>query len=792
MTALFLWRSVPRHQRHREQMDSQTLTSFRQQLFSWIEQRLATSHTPFRRVEQLPNLLCDSGYLSPDLVLWINRESCQAGGIILLPASKDEQWHQQACESARALGLSTYVLWESHGVSLWDTRQPDAPTERITLPGAHSVSPHDFEQVLDQLMTRLKLLSVAGALPREELSAQYFANLCLLTMEKALPGQAETSRMADDGTGPDTWATRVPRQKVWMTLWRLLFLLSREALPTSLQPHRLEDAMRYALAQVAPPASIALDVDESPLNEETAVGFYHLAKRLQQLGWPQEPERARQTTALLMQVAAPIFRVIQTDFPWPTDTADLTVNYVSPEEHTTGCFIAPRAYLAGRILLRQSIDHPDNFSGDTTVYNISVDSPPQTVIAHLTDDLTPLPAERQRDQLKLREVWPNHRFSLPAGTPAWLWEGMYLAGLTAADGNLHLLLGNNWSTTSGVEIFWSYLLKRYALRSCTQRDDGLTAFHFTSPRDEESSHLIRHEEPFILPGDFARTHSPGQLNLCLLADMNILHLWKEGTLQFSSMSESLTQQRVSDICLFLQTAIGRQIWQLQIGSELPADPAVAQQTISQTGLLLPSSDVLSAFSLLDWQPEQPWPDIERLNRVLHSCWGKLPEISELGTAPRDARARLTGRRKIREQIVAKVFQDGLPRFPEHYLQHHFRPTLHYYRIPAALEFHDRFFDRVFLKAADGSELELNDTATATALLLLSHMERPGVKLPTDPALTEELLHHYRSDLENLWKSVLRECRRHIQARRQAMNMARSIWKEANLPSLDTFTVLQQL
>ena len=772
-------------------MDLQTLNSFRQQLFRWIEQRLETSHSPFRRVEQSLDLLCDSGCLSPDLVLWINRESCQAGGVILLPTSKNEQWRQQGCEAAQALGLSRFILWESHGISLWDTHQPNAPTETIALPGGRSVSPHDFEQALDQLMTRLKLLSVAGTLPREELSPHYFANLCLLTMEKALPGQAETSRMADDGTGPDTWATRIPRQKVWMTLWRLLFLLSKDALPTSLQPHRLEDAMRYALAQLTPPACIALETEESPLNEAAAVGFYHLAKRLQQLGWPHQQERARQTVALLTHVAAPIFRVDKSALPWSSATTDLTVNYVAPEMAATRHFIAPKAYLAGQTLLVQLTDHPDDMYGDTTVYNLSVDARPRTVIACLTDDLTPLPAERQRFHLKLREVWPNHRFNLPAGTPAWLWEGMYLAGLAASEGDLHLLLGSDWATAPGVGLFWRYLLKRYHLRNCTLRADGLAVFHFASPQDEKPSYLIRHGNPFLLPADFARGHSPGQLNLCLFADMDILQLWKEAALQFSSRSDSLTPQNARDIYLFLQTAIGRQIWQLQTGAELPADTATLCQTLGKTGLLLPSSDVLGAFSLLDWQQDQPLPATTRLDRVLHSCWGKLPEIGKLTAASRDTKTRQAGRRKIRERVIAKVFQDGIPRFPEHYLQHHFRPTLHYYRVPAALEFHDRFFDHVFLRAPGDIELELNDTATATALLLLSQMERPGVELPTDSALTEELLQHYRSDLDNLWKSLLRECRRHIQSRRQATNMARSLWKEANLPSLETFSALQQ-
>ncbi len=771
-------------------MDSQTLNSFRQQLFTWIEQRLATGLFPFRRVEQSLELFCASGRISPDLVLWINRESCLAGGVILLPTSETEEWQRRGREAAQALGLSNFILWEPHRISLWDANQPGKPTETFELSRSQPIAPRDFEQALDQLLTRLKLLSVAGMMPRAELPPHYFANLCSLTIDRALPGQAETSRMTDDGTRPDTWATRISRQKVWLTLWRLLFLLSRDALPTSLQPHRLEDAMRYALAPANPPDDFLLGTDESPLNEVAAVGFYHLAKRLQQLDWSQDSDRATQTVSLLLETAAPTFKVLQTVLPWETGQTDLTVNSVPRDGLHHGRLVAPTAYQAGHTLQALLADHPDSTPSGASVYDLPVGTTPKAVVAYLVDDLAPVAAERQRHQMKLREVWPNHRFNLPTETPAWLWEGIYLAGMTHPEGELHLILGEEWAMAPGVDVFWTYLLKRYRLMSCAHSDADLTLFHFASHQDNAPLRVIRPEEQLSPPGGFAHAHTPSQLNLCLHADMAVLRLWMDASLQFYPPQEHPIRQKTCEIFLFLHTTLGRHIWQLQTGHALPEEISLLEQELEETHLLLPASDVLSSFSLLDWHPDQPLPDETRLNRVLHSCWGKLPDILAIDAPPRDGKTRQAGRRKIREQVVATVFRDGIPLFPEHYLQHYFRPALHPYAIPGPLQFHDRFFERIYLRAPDGSDIELDNEPTATALLLLSRGDRSVVQLPVDASLTEEILQRYCSDLENLWKALVRECRRHIQARQRALALARTLWKDANLPPLETFQILK--
>jgi hypothetical protein len=139
---------------------------------------------------------------------------------------------------------------------------------------------------------------------------------------------------------------------------------------------------------------------------------------------------------------------------------------------------------------------------------------------------------------------------------------------------------------------------------------------------------------------------------------------------------------------------------------------------------------------------------------------------------------------LAESIAAKVFRDGLPNFPGHYLRRFDLPPLRSYRLPGPLHIDSHFFERVSLRAADGSLVEADHPAAAEALLLASRDGRPSVDLPADPALTARLVSAYRSDLQHLWEQLLDECRRHHPAQGKALALARRLWQERNLPPCD--------
>ena len=215
------------------------------------------------------------------------------------------------------------------------------------------------------------------------------------------------------------------------------------------------------------------------------------------------------------------------------------------------------------------------------------------------------------------------------------------------------------------------------------------------------------------------------------------------------------------------------------------------EVLCSLNLLLPAPDVLGAFALLDWQSGQPVPDQSRLDRVLHSCWGNLPDIHAARYEQTERKTDQLNLQKLRKEIADVVFVDGLPLFPEHYLMHHYRPELCSFSIPGPLEHYASFFNRIFLRTTDGTEIELDNEPTAQALLILSSMNRQSVELPTDLTLMEEILSRYRADLEKLWNSLLRECRRRIPVRQQAFSAARKIWKDHNLPPRNKFVSPRQ-
>lgn len=138
-----------------------------------------------------------------------------------------------------------------------------------------------------------------------------------------------------------------------------------------------------------------------------------------------------------------------------------------------------------------------------------------------------------------------------------------------------------------------------------------------------------------------------------------------------------------------------------------------------------------------------------------------------------------------EKIAKEVFRDGLPRFPEHYLRRIDLPPLRTYLLPGPLQIDSHFFDRILLAGPNGTTVDSANPADAEALVLASHDGRPRVDLPTDPLLTMQLTAAYRDDLKRLWQTLLEECRRHHPRQRHALALARRLWREHHLPSMES-------
>jgi len=177
-------------------MDPSLLQQFRQQLASWIEARLESQRLPFQRLELCPRTLTDQGRLVPDLVLWINRDSQLAGSMILLPDVVNAQVLSEGVSLANALGLGHFTTWAAREVSIWSVSSGEATLlDDFDLPPANRITPDDFQQTLDDLLERLKVVTVTSAPPTATYSEHYFANLCLRNLQELAPGLTISARL---------------------------------------------------------------------------------------------------------------------------------------------------------------------------------------------------------------------------------------------------------------------------------------------------------------------------------------------------------------------------------------------------------------------------------------------------------------------------------------------------------------------------------------------------------------------------------------------------------------------
>ena len=165
----------------------------------------------------------------------------------------------------------------------------------------------------------------------------------------------------------------------------------------------------------------------------------------------------------------------------------------------------------------------------------------------------------------------------------------------------------------------------------------------------------------------------------------------------------------------------------------------------------------------------------------------ITAVAALTTActPQTAAPRSRKKRPVlADKIANEVFRDGLPRFPDHYLRRIDLPPLRTYLLPGPLQIHSHFFDRIRLTGPNGATVDSDNPADAEALVLASRDGRGRVELPTDPGLTMQLTAAYRQDLQRLWQTLLGECRRHHSVQRQALALARRLWRERDLPPVE--------
>ncbi len=288
-------------------MDDQTLQLFCNQLSHWAEVAIEDGRSPFRRAETFFPLLTASGESIAPLVLWINRDSFMAGGLLLFPSRSAEEDIPAGLVCSEALGLRHFVTWAPREITFWEKiGQSAEPRRSLPLSPAGENSPAAFRDIFRKVLEELKYLSVSGSVPPAELSPYYLANLCRLARQSATPFLAEAFRMTRGETRDEEAAeissSQAAVQQVTLTLLRMLGLLLEDQLPPGIQPAGLDRALRFALDTLPEALRRPLDMTtwELPLPTESAVRLHHLCRRLTQLRFGEDRSRGRRTLEILL------------------------------------------------------------------------------------------------------------------------------------------------------------------------------------------------------------------------------------------------------------------------------------------------------------------------------------------------------------------------------------------------------------------------------------------------------------------------------------------------------------
>ncbi|MDX9708643.1 MAG: hypothetical protein RBT64_03725 [Trichloromonas sp.] len=768
-------------------MNQEHLQRFAEQLAHWAGQALTEGRFPFRRVDLHPPLLTEAGEESPALVFWINRESHMAGGLLLLPPAALEDVAESGRRCAAALGLRHFAVWAPHELSIWEIRVDRLLRHRdIPLSGDH---PGAFQQALRQLMEALKPLSVLGAVPAADLEGSYLANLWRVAprdSRDALEEGFRTLRASrrEAGENPQERAC----DKGVLTLLRLLALAACDRLPNGGPPEELETALSEALTELPEGLreSLAPAPWEMPLPFPVAVRFHHLARRLGQLDVGRD--RQRLLRALDLFAAGEDLGAGADDAPLPDGEEPVLLLHPplsAARQGRRALMEAGRPALLALLALRRELAGlPPSLRRSEDIFSLMPAMPPRLIRGRLDERRIPDREERAVLTTRLRSSWPTRRFRLDAKAPRWHWEFLHLLGLAAEEGHIILDTPAGWLNAPAGEALVELLREEFTLiEVALTGTGGLRLELVKARRPEQGTHFLRTAGERTLPWRELVAGHRALLPLALGLDGGLFPLLKSGRLAIPT-SDDWPADRGTEAFLFSRSTLGRHLWSIVAGDRPLPEIGNLRECARRFGLPLPGREVLDQLRLLDWHRGRPLPATELLDQAVErwlgatrppSVTGDMPPASPAPPRPAPPSAALLAR------IVARVFIDGIPRFPEHYLYDHYRPELVNYRLTPPLALREEFFGRFTLVDGDDKTLTVDGEETAQALLLAAAGGRREVALPRERALTEAILSRYRADLRALRGKLIQACHAAIPQAATADRIAEKLWRDQSLP-----------
>ena len=766
---------------------NQHLQQFSRQLAIWTQAIIEHGRTPFRRVDTYPPLDTEQGVVQPPLVFWINRQSMMAGGVLLLPDNNLDEELERGRHCATALGLHHFVTWESDQVRIWQTGDRDQVKELRSFPLSSPSQPDTFRYLLAEILDELKLLAVLGAVPATDLSPYYFNNLFQVTLQQSLPPMIKAYRgqrseiegySTEDADKCATEANRLLILQIIAILW-----FKKE--PETLLPEKLEQTIEIALSTLPESLREALFLQttiklaELPL--EAAVYFQHLLLRLRQLSWNQVPERAVQS----------IFKLTHSWFQKKIDSRPPAAIEIYPEalplDRQTSIVLSDSpVFLAATALLADITDCGEYrlYSGNLFLFDQGI-LPNQTISGRLLNCNGIKHSERHEYSAKLRLSWPNRRLKIKAGQPFWSWELIHLLGLCRTGQQLSLelplgLLNNPQNSTA-----WSLLYKNFRIQQLQQLDNSNLRLKISARKTTEEPLLLKTtvESREIIPlTDSDRLREQLLLTLALPTD---LYKLLETELQWSGQKSSM-EQHPDGWEIYRQSSLYQLFYSILQYQHLKGSEKDKVSDPDQPPAI-PYPEPLLLNELIQFRGEDNVAELDRFLANLLNC----PAVAKikLSTHLKIAKTTPPGnvpRKGFKERIIQQLQTHGLPNFPEQYLYFLDHPQICHYSIIPPLSVKNSLLGQFELTDSQGQIIAGYGEELEQTLLFCSAAGKAEFELPDDRYQLEQILHHYKKDLGNLYKYLRNLCYSQVENSKSARRLTKEIWNKLKLPDPSWF------
>ncbi|PLY02611.1 MAG: hypothetical protein C0624_08020 [Desulfuromonas sp.] len=761
-------------------MPHDSLEQFTRQIANWVKELLEHGRYPFRKVAVSPPVVTSSGQVRPDLVLWINRPSCMAGGVLFFPKNAIETDLTVYAETAQSLGLSFFAVWNTRAIEIRQALPPFQSLEN--LPVTDTTSAQGFRNVLGTLLDKLKPLSVTGAIPPSELSAWHLVNLCLLTMENAQPAILESMRRHREEASLPLPEDR-SENRCWHTLFHLLALASYDLLPETVHAERLDRAMEIATEALPRHLRESCQcLDPAPLPETAKVAFHHLFRRLTQIGWHKDRPRMLSTLECLLDISGD-------GLSSPLEITDAVHPLLCNPRHFdypgTCSLLASSARLPGLVLQRELCNLPPATNMATNPFRLpyNCNGTFDIICGHLNENQFTPQATVEEPLVHLRVSWPNRRFRPPRQTPPWMFGLLHLLGLASHQATITLDTPGDWPRSQAgqflLELLWSeFNVPRIVL--------GEAAINLTLTKAIPEESVVTLQLPNELRQIeqlWFQDHPTTALSLALYLPTPIWTLLKQGDLDYLP-TEALPTSLHDGLQRFWASSWGQLLF-ASSGIVEGKNRATSPMPAYSEQLPLPPIALLELLRGNEFDSLTGKQLHERVEAELAQWFAIQPPLTEASKVRSGRTKRLS--KSDRQQLIDTVFIDGIPRFPEQYLFNHYRPELKTYSLSGPLHFQRRFFNQVELSTDDGHSLVAESDLMAHALLLASHVGLSEVHLPQDEVVLTDIVQRYIEDLEQLHEKLLDQCNRLFESAGQARSLAKSVWGQQELPPWETLT-----